>query len=451
MIATVNMIDSDLLSIGEASLSNYAWGFLHASEGDVVSLSHPKILSSLKSVRAKVCGHELKKNEIKNIIEDVTAGLYSDIHIATFLAGCAGGRLNEREILSLTEAMINVGNRLTWPSELVVDKHCIGGIPGNRTSMLVVPIVTAFGLIMPKTSSRAITSPSGTADTMEVLAPVDLDLATMRKVVEQENGCIALGGSIRLSPADDILIQVEHAIDLDSEGQMVASILSKKIAAGSTHIIIDIPTGLTAKVRTDKMGLMLEKYLINVGKSLGVKVQCTFSDGSQPVGRGIGPALEAKDVLAVLQNNKNAPQDLREHALVLAGKVLEYSSKVIPGTGKKVAEDILNSGQAWKKFQAICRAQGGMFEPPVATFQHIVTAKHAGKVSSINNRLVSRLARLTGAPRTKSAGIELLTPVGKVVEKNEPLFIMHADLAGVLKYAVSYMNQETDIISIISD
>ncbi|MCX7124424.1 MAG: thymidine phosphorylase family protein [Gammaproteobacteria bacterium] len=449
IIATVNMIDSKLLSSAEASLSNFAWEFLHAKDNDEIILSHPQVLNSLSYVRSKVYGKELKKEETKNIIEDIVAGRYSDIHIATFLAGCAGGRLNEKEILDLTDSMIQSGNQLSWNSELIVDKHCIGGVPGNRTSMLVVPIVAAFGLTMPKTSSRAITSPSGTADTMEVLTQVDLDLALMQKVIEQENGCIAWGGLMRLSPADDILIQVERAIDLDSEGQMVASILSKKIAAGSTHIVIDIPIGETAKVRTEKMAFLLKNCLINTGKSLGVEVCVIFSDGSQPVGRGIGPALEAKDVLSVLQNEKNAPQDLREHALTLAGQVLEFSNKVIPGSGVKIATEILNSGKAWKKFQAICNAQGGFFEPPTAAFQHIITAKKPGKITAINNRLISRLAKLAGAPRSKAAGIELLTPIGMAVDKNQPLFIIHSDSGGELKYALSFLEQEADIISIM--
>ncbi len=448
IIATLNTIDSNLLGLGEASLSNYAWDLLQAKEGEQVLLYHPKILDSLSFVRAKVYGHELKTNEIKNIIADITAGRFSDIHIATFLAGCAGGRLDEKEIFDLTQAMIQVGEQLKWHSQLVVDKHCIGGLPGNRTSMLVVPIVTAFGLTMPKTSSRAITSPAGTADTMEVLAPVNLDIKAMRKVVEKENGCIAWGVSMSLSPADDILIRVERVMDLDNEGQLVASILSKKIAAGSTHILIDIPVGTTAKVRSEQNAKLLNNYLVNTGKSLGVDIRTIFTDGSQPVGRGIGPALEARDVLAVLQCDKNAPQDLRERALTLAGMVIEFSNKVAPGSGKQIAMDLLDSGRAWQKFQAICKAQGGFFEPPVAAHQHVVTAKHKGKIIAINNRLIARLAKLAGAPRSKAAGVELLTPIGTAVDKHQPLFVIHSDASGELKYTLNFLEQEADIIQI---
>lgn len=446
--ATLNTVDSNLLDLGEVSLSNHAWRRLQAEEGKKVSLSHSKILDSFSYVRAKVYGRALVKCEIDSIVEDIAAGDYSDILNAAFLTACSGQRLDKEEVFNLTDAMMRAGNRLNWPSQLVVDKHCVGGLPGNRTSMIVVPIVSAFGLMMPKTSSRAITSPAGTADTMEVLAPVELDLATMRKVLEQENGCIAWGGSMGLSPVDDLLIRVERVLDLDSEGQLVASILSKKIAAGSTHILIDIPIGATAKVRTEKMANILDDYLVSIGKTLGAEVRTIFTDGSQPIGRGIGPALEARDVLAVLQCAPHAPQDLRERALTLAGHVLEFSTTVAPTTGKQIATELLDSGRAWKKFQNICKAQGGMFEPTIAPHKHAIFAKNSGKVTEINNRLIARLAKLAGAPRSKAAGVELLTRLGDVVDKGQPLYMIHAEAKGELRYALNFLEQERAIIEI---
>ncbi|MFO2535765.1 thymidine phosphorylase, partial [Legionella pneumophila serogroup 1] len=260
------------------------------------------------------------------------------------------------------------GDRLSWSSPLIVDKHCVGGLPGNRTTLVVVPIVAAFGLTIPKTSSRAITSPAGTADTMETLAPVSLSPKAMCHVVEKENGCIVWGGAVSLSPADDVLIRVERALELDSEGQLVASILSKKIATGATHAVIDIPVGPTAKVRNKSRALLLKQSLEEVGKQLGLVVHTLITDGAQPIGNGIGPSLEARDVLAVLQGLLHAPKDLREKSLTLAGAVLEFSSTVQPGSGQSIAKQLLDSGEAFKKFQAICEAQGGMRELTAARF-----------------------------------------------------------------------------------
>ena len=441
ILATLNIIESEILQTDEASLSKFGWQSLQAQEGDLIQLSHSKPLTSLSFVRAKIFGHNFEQDKIQHIIQDITEGYYSDINIATFLTACAGSHLNEDEIRMLTEAMINIGDRLTWGRTRVFDKHCVGGLPGNRTSLIVVPIVTAFGLTMPKTSSRAITSPAGTADTMETLAPVELNLRTMQKVVEKELGCIVWGGGVNLSPADDILIRVERVMDLDSEGQLIASVLSKKIAEGATDIVIDIPVGPTAKVRTFEMGSMLKTLFVKIAASLNIRLNVLITDGNQPVGRGIGPALEAEDVLSILQNQFNAPQDLRERSLKLAGMILESSGQVTSGNGYAVASTLLIEGKAWQKFQAICAAQGGMREPPIAKFTHDITASFRGKVISINNRLIARVAKLAGAPQDKAAGITLHTPLQTAVERDQPLFTIHAESKGKLRYALSLLTE----------
>lgn len=448
VIATLNTIESDLLQHHEASLSRYAWDFLSAKVGDDISISHPKPLQSLSDIRSKLYGHKLNSDQIRRIVNDVVAGQLSDIHIATFLAATAGNHLSRKEIFDLTNAMVETGQRLKWSSSLIMDKHCVGGLPGNRTTLIVVPIVAAFGLMIPKTSSRAITSPAGTADTMEVLAPVDLDLVKMQKVVDSQGGCIVWGGSVALSPADDILIQIERAIDLDSEGQLVASVLSKKIAAGSTHLLIDMPIGPTAKIRTREAATLLKILFTDIGTQFGITVKTILSDGSQPVGRGIGPALEALDALAVLQGDKNAPQDLRDRSLVLAGEILEFSPTVKIGQGRQITQSILDSGKAWQKFQAICDAQGGMREIPKAHFFYDIVANDAGKVTSINNRHIAQIAKLAGAPKTKAAGVLLHATLGIVVEKNQPLFTIHAESEGELNYALMLLKQIPPIMQV---
>lgn len=448
ILATLNNINDSLLEENEASLSLYAWKLLDAKAGDRITLEHPKPLQSLSFVRAKVYGHPFSDCQIRQIVDDISEGRYSNIHVATFLTACAAGHLNEEEIINLTKSMIDVGDRISWPETMVVDKHCVGGLPGNRTTLIVVPIVAAFGLIMPKTSSRAITSPAGTADTMETLAPVELDLKSMRRVVNQEQGCIVWGGAVDLSPADDVLIRVERVMDLDSEGQLIASVLSKKVSAGSTHIVIDIPIGPTAKVRSLEMGKLLERLFLKVGSALGIHLSIMMTDGSQPVGRGIGPALEAKDVLAVLQNEPDAPEDLRERALNLAGRILEFSTKVKCGEGKKIATQFLNDGRAWKKFQAICNAQGGFREPQSAAYTHSICSSVRGRVSNINNRQIAHLAKLAGAPHDKAAGVVLHTPLESSVEKNEPLFTIHAESQGVMRYAMSLLDQIPAIVEV---
>ncbi|HWP47597.1 MAG TPA: thymidine phosphorylase family protein [Candidatus Limnocylindrales bacterium] len=445
IIATLNVVTTDLLALDEVGLSEAAWRLLGAQEGDQVVLSHPAPVESLSHVRAKVYGKRLDRMAMKTIVYDIVAGRYSDVHLSAFITACSGDRLDHQEMIALTRAMIEAGERLDWGHTPVMDKHSVGGLPGNRTTLLVVPIIAACGLIIPKTSSRAITSPAGTADTMETLAPVNLDTAGIRRVVEREGGCIVWGGALRLSPADDILIRVERSLDLDSEGQLVASVLSKKAAAGSTHVVLDMPVGPTAKVRTSEAAKTLSNHLVEVGREVGLEVRVIFTDGSQPVGRRIGPALEARDVLSVLRGERDAPQDLRERALLLAGHILELSSRVPSGQGQKVAQEVLNNGRAWRKFQAICEAQGGMREPPCATHTHVVTAPYGGRIIGIDNRRLARIAKLAGAPDAPAAGLELHARLGSIIEKGQPLFTVHAETPGELAYALDYVKANPNI------
>jgi thymidine phosphorylase len=448
IVATLSVTTSELLAPDEASLSEVAWTLIDASEGDLAHLSHAPPVESLSQLRAKVYGERLDAAQITAIVRDIVGGRYSDIELAAFITAFAGSRADPRETTALTRAMIETGERLYWGRSPILDKHCVGGLPGNRTSMIVVPVVAACGLTMPKTSSRAITSPAGTADAMETLAPVDLDIRAMRRVVEREGACIVWGGRVRLAPADDIIISVERPLDLDSGTQLVASVLSKKIAAGSTHVVIDMPIGPTAKVRSAAAADSLETLFDSVARALSLELRIVRTDGTQPVGRGIGPALEAGDVLSVLRRAADAPADLRERALVLAGRVLELGGKASAQDGCALASATLTSGAALRKFEAIGEAQGGMRVPPTAQFTHEIRATRRGRIAGIDNRRLARVAKLAGAPRAPAAGLVLHVKVGATVAHDEPLLTLHAESTGELEYARSYLGNNPQVIAL---
>ncbi|MBV8468217.1 MAG: thymidine phosphorylase family protein [Burkholderiales bacterium] len=451
LIATLNILRGGALGIDEAALSLSAQAALDARPGDLLRFSHVPVLQSTSHIRAKIYGQRLNAVELKAIVDDTVAGRLSDLHLAAFVAACSGDRLDIDETVSLTTAMVDAGERLHWERTPVVDKHCVGGLPGNRTTPIVVAIVTACGLTMPKTSSRAITSPAGTADTMEVLAPVNLDVRAIRRVVDSVGGCIVWGGGMQLSPADDMLIRIERPLDLDSDGQLVASVLSKKIAAGSDRVLIDLPVGPTAKVRDAAAAARLCQRLSAVGTKLGLHVDTIVTDGTQPVGRGIGPGLEARDVVQVLTNHPNAPRDLRDRAVLLAGRVLELGGGADAGQGSAKAGATLDSGLAWRQFQAICEAQGGMRTIPQAPLTHVVTAARDGPVADVDNRVLARIAKLAGAPQSKSAGVDLHVQLGAPVEIGQALYTIHAEAPGELRYALGYATEHMDVVRIAND
>lgn len=431
-------VNGPLLNLHEIGLSEDAWARLGAAESAEAMVRPAPAAESMSLVRRKLYGGRLDEADFADILRDVRAGRLSDTQIAAFLSAGAALPLDDAETVALTRAMVAVGERLNWNARRVMDKHCVGGLPGNRTTPIVVAIVAACGLMIPKTSSRAITSPAGTADTMETLAPVDLDLPAIRRVVSAEGGCIVWGGAVRLSPADDAFVRIEREIDIDAEGQLIASVLSKKIAAGATDVVIDIPVGPTAKVRSSDAAQTLAARLTLVGSSLGVNVTCLTTDGTQPVGRGIGPAPEARDILAVLGRHPEAPRDLAERAIALAAALLEIGGAAAPGSGTDLARRTLDSGDAWRKFVAICEAQGGLRQPPEAAQMHEVTAANAGRVSVFDNRRLARLAKLAGAPGNLAAGLTLAVREGDTVERGQPLFRLHADSRGEIAYALDY-------------
>lgn len=449
LIAMLDVVHGELLANDEAGLSESAWLALKPDPGDRVEFSHPPTVESLSLVRRKIYGHELKEEQFDAVMIDIAAQRYASVELAAFIVACAGGRLTMDETTGLTRSMVGVGNQLHWPRDVVVDKHCIGGLPGNRTTPIVVAIVTALGLMMPKTSSRAITSPAGTADTMEMLAPVALDVPAMRRAVERTGGCVIWGGNVNFSPADDILIRVERSLDVDSEGQLVASILSKKIAAGATHVLIDIPVGPTAKVRSQADAASLAALTRSVGARFGLRVHTLLTDGLAPVGRGVGPALEARDVMAVLSGAPDAPADLRLRALRLAAELIEMGGLAEDASdAMAVVTSTLDSGRAYRQFLAICEAQGGLRTPGIARYQQPIPARHDGVVAGIDNRRLATVAKLAGAPRSPLAGLTVDSRPGDRVSRGTPLFVLHAENRGELAYALAYVARHPDIIDV---
>jgi thymidine phosphorylase len=427
LLATLLITDDDaLVGADDIGLSEPAFRRFAEPIGSLVTVSPAASPESLDAVRGKIQGRTFKPIEIDAIVGDLTHYRYSDMEVAAFLIGSASF-LTSDELLALVRAMAAAGTQLRWPNPIVVDKHCIGGIPGNRTSMIVVPIVAAHGLLIPKTSSRAITSPAGTADTMEVLARVDVSIEQMKEVVAACRGCLVWGGHVNLSPADDILISVERSLCLDTPEQMVASIMSKKLAAGSTHLLIDLPVGPTAKLANATEAMRLRKLFEFVGHHFGIAVEVITTDGHQPIGTGIGPVLEANDVMAVLTNDASAPTDLREKSLRLAAHLLEYDSQLRGGAGYARARELLDSGAALKKMQEIVDAQGpSPCRNDIGKLTFEIRAADDGVISGIDCLQLNRLARTAGAPMDKGAGIKLLCKIGDGVEKGQPLYRVHA-------------------------
>lgn len=442
----LNFCEDSLLDRDEIGLSNVAFSDLGLTIGAPVRAALAVSPTSVDKVRQKLRGKRLERRDFDEILRDVTARRYSKPELSMFVLACALQNLDESEVADFTEAMIASGSSLHFDSEIVADKHCIGGVPGNRTTMIVVPILASLGLTVPKTSSKAITSAAGTADTMGVLACVDLPNASLHRVVEETGACIAWGGALELAPADDVLITVERPMQLDTEAQMVASILAKKKTAGATHALIDIPMGPSTKIRSQHDAERLSLLFNRVAEIIGIEVDVVTTDARGPIGTGIGPRLEAVDVLAVLNGEPSAPTDLREKSLFLAGRILERTHSVADSCGYRAAQEALDSGQAAAKFESIIRAQGARALPEAAQFHSIIEAPKDGRISQIDCLAINRIAKLAGSPAHPSAGLRCLRRVSDVVSRNQPLLEIHAQSQAQLEMATEYAASTLDRI-----
>ncbi|MDG5778646.1 AMP phosphorylase [Haloarculaceae archaeon H-GB2-1] len=386
-------------------------------------------------IRKKLDDVELEAQELDAIVTDVNQDRLSDPELSAFVTGVYANGLSRAETLHLTESMVDAGETLTWNVPVVADKHSIGGVAGNRVTPIVVSILAAAGVTIPKTSSRAVTSAAGTADTMAVFCDVDLGIDEIRAVVEETNGCVVWGGSVDLSPVDDKIIRVETPLSLDPPGQILASVLSKKKSVGSTHVVIDVPYGEGAKVPSLAAARELAEDFSRVGEALGMAVECTITRGSQPIGDGIGCGLEARDVLAVLHGD--GPADLRAKSVRLA-QILLASCDVDAS-----AEAILADGRALSKFREIVAAQDGdpdvtVDDLPLGSHTRTVTAARDGVVRDANNRLVNETARRAGAPRDLGAGLDLAVRPGDAVAAGDELYTIHAGTESKLAEAETF-------------
>ena len=411
---TENIVDRGVLGATEG---------LASLEGGVEVSLAPKS-GSVSCVRKKLEDEELEDDEIRRLVEDIDHNMLNDIELGAYVSAIYANGLSMSETRSLTEHMTAAGDKLEWSDNVIADKHSIGGVAGNRVTPIVVPLVAAAGAKIPKTSSRAITSPAGTADTLEVFCEVEFTKSRIKEIVEETNGCMVWGGSVDLSPVDDRIIRAENPLSIDPEGQVIASVLSKKKSAGSTHLVLDIPYGEGAKVRDLSEAREMAQDFKRVSEYIGIETECTITRGGSPIGRGIGPVLEARDVLGVLKGE--GPEDLRVKSLRLAEILLEICG--VEASPRR----LLDSGEALEKFHELIEAQDG---DPEMTRDELVPGRHSfdfeakrsGYVTHIDNELISGVARRAGAPHDKKAGIYLEAEVGDDVSQGDVLFTAHAE------------------------
>ncbi len=401
-------------------------------------------LEALSAIKKKLLGKKLSYREIFSLMDEVTHQRLGPILTTYFVAAGFKEGFSNEELYYLTRAMVETGVKLHFRG-IVADKHSTGGLAGTRTTMILVPIIAAAGFKIPKNSSRAITTPAGTADTMEVLAPVTFPPEKIKKIVEKTGGCIVWGGHLGLAPADDIIIQVEAPLAFESFDKIIVSIMAKKVASGATHLVLDLPVGDTLKIKHFKDAEIIAEKFKYLAKKFKIKINIDINQVLEPAGHGVGPSLEARDVLKVLEQKPDRPFVLEAKALRLAGKLLDIcladTRKKSKENGEDLARRILQSGKALSKMHEIIKAQGGnhhirIDDIKLGEFKYEVPSGKKGTITTFNNHNLTVIAKILGCPEDKQSGIYLERRIDEKVDKSDILCILYSSDKWRLKEAI---------------
>ncbi|MFH1236875.1 MAG: AMP phosphorylase [Candidatus Aenigmatarchaeota archaeon] len=434
IVAIVN-IAKKIVREGEIGLYEEIQEHLDVKPDEKVHVQAAPPPKSMAFIKKKLLGQTLTPKEIHAIIVDTVNHRLSDIELTAFVTSLYNKGMTMGEVASLAESMTKTGRSLNLRTKAIYDKHSVGGCPGDKTTILVVPIVAAAGLTIPKTSSRAITSPAGSADRVECIMPVNLSLEEVRRVVNKTNACMVWGGAVDLAPADDIFIKIEYPLSIDPF--LLPSVMSKKKCVNAKYVVIDVPTGSETKIRTKEEFENLACEFIQLGKKLGIKVDCISTFADQPIGYAVGPILEAREALSTVMHG-HGPADLVDKATTLAGTLLEFGGAK---NGKQVAHELLHSGKAYKKLKEVIEAQGGnpAIRPEdmhpgdkMAEFK----ASKSGKILWISTKAVGVVARDAGAPKDRGAGILFHKKLGDKVKKGDVLFQLYAEKSNKFSRAI---------------
>jgi len=440
----------DMISPGMIGLYHEVQEQLRREWTEIVEVEPAEKPKSARIIRKVMDKQQLTKDEIYELVKDIVEENLTDIEISAFLTASYIHDMTEEETEWLTRAMVDSGEKIQFDVHPIMDKHSIGGVPGNKITLLIVPIVAANGLLIPKTSSRAITGAGGTADLMQVLAPVEFTAAQIKEMTQKVGAVIVWGGATNIAPADDKLIKVEYPLSIDPHCQLLASIMAKKSAVGADKVVIDIPMGSGTKIPDMKTGRKLARDLINLGERLGMDVDCALTYGSSPVGRTIGPALEVREALKVLESMEG-PNSLIEKSVGLAGMLLEMGGVAAKGQGRDLALETLKNGKALAKLKEIITIQGG--DPNVTSndiqigeFSAQIKAPSNGYIIEFRNKRIVQIARLAGAPNDKGAGVYIHRKLGESVQQGEPVITIYAEKEAKLQAALKSARQDPPLI-----
>ncbi len=395
----------------------------------------------LDILRKKRNGSELSREEIEHLVRGHTSGEIPDHQAAAWLMAAHVRGLSSAETAHLTDAMLHSGEVLDLISLGVkaVDKHSTGGV-GDKTSLILAPLVAAGGLVVPMISGRGLGHTGGTLDKLEAIPGfrVNLSIAEFMRVLEQ-CGCAMIGQTAEIAPADRKLYRLRHFTStIDSPALICASIMSKKLAEGIDALVLDVKTGSGAFMKREEDATQLGELMVDTAKRMGVRAVALITDMDEPLGHRIGNALEIEGALEVLRGG--GPEDLRNLTMTLAAWMFHLGGRTSTvEEGEQLARELIASGAALAKFRRMVELQGGdigVVDDPrrmrQAKFRAEITSASSGFVSTMECEQIGHAGVLIGGGREHehddvdhAAGIVMHKKIGDPVQAGEPLCTVH--------------------------
>ncbi|MCC7303911.1 thymidine phosphorylase [bacterium] len=444
------IITDTIVDDGHIGIPASVWNRFPVSELDRVAMEIQGQAKSIKSIRKKIKGEKLSYDEIREIMYDIAKRRLSPIEMTYFASTSYNPGFDEEEMFNLTKAMADTGIILDFSQKggMVVDKHSIGGLPSKGVTPVIVALLSSLGFVVPNTSTRAITAPAGTTDVLETLMPVALSEEEIKRVVNEVNGCLVWGGGLDLAPADDILIQIEKPLHIESYDKFVVSIIAKKLAAGCKYVLLDLPYGETAKV-PDKDVARVAKMFEDLFVKFNIRVFVYKRKALGPDGNGIGPILEARDVLWILERDKRRPIGMENLALDMAAQLIALTGKYTYQGAHEILRETLENGEANKQFWKIAKAQGAQEikksnELLAGHYTYDIKSTKSGIIRSFDNHLIVQVTRALGAPYAKGAGIYLHRQIGDRIAEGEAIATLYAEAQSRIDLAVRNLDGTQD-------
>lgn len=417
-------------------------------------------------IRLKRDGHEIPTETLREFVLGYTAGKITEYQMAAFLMAVFFRGMTPKEMNGYVQSIMDSGKQLKWEGHprFLVDKHSTGGI-GDKTSMILGPIVAAAGLSVPMMAGRGLGHTGGTLDKLESIPGFSVDL-TIREFEEQvlDLGLAFIGQTPEICPADKKLYALRDVTGtVESTPLVCGSILSKKLAEGIRGLVLDVKFGDGAFFKDFSAAEHLAKSLKSIGENFGTKVSVFLTSMEQPLGRYAGNSLEIFECLEILSGNTSAPQgidlytDTRELSLQLAAEMLFLSGKYTSlATAYGKAKEILESGKALQKWKEVCLRQGAFLEKlPIARHSFVIPARETGFVSRFETEKIGYLNIKLGAGRIRledqldpTAGIEFHAKVGHPIRKGEPLITLHGSDMSLLK---SHADEAQELVQLTSN